>query len=539
MILRRLVILALIGAATSVAPSLAAAPRLEIDGPSELSVAERGTLRLTSLRGIPRRLLRLTTTAGTLGEPTRSADGSLNVPFTPPQVARPTTVTIRAAVGRQSPQVLQLVVVPERHDVVEQATDGPLDLRLPRAAVIGEDDALTVSLRAQDPEDVRLVASVGTIDAPELIDGRLRATYRPPAERFPQMAVIVALDRSGALDWGAIQLVGRPTVETDTTPGASVTVEVASRRFGPVVADAAGRASIAVLVPPGVSTASVHAVDPAGATTNEPLDLKTPQPSSLTTVCNIGNVAVVALDAGGAPLPDAPHVSASGGDLGARQLVAPGVHRVAFRTPQGRRRARLTIVAEHGDQRSTCDVVRDAIPPPDAPAAAPTRRWLGLGLQGGVHTNFGAIVAPLVTAQVTARLPVLDEGLLVGASGGFLMHRSEGADRLRGEDVAMTLIGGPLTARVAYELPVPTVVPYVLVHGGVFVMTSRLSSPTAGAMTTTQAVPAVGAALGAWTALGPGQVVLEAGYTYAELDNDLVDGALGGLGVTGGYRVEL
>lgn len=419
-------------------------------------------------------------------------------------------------------------------------TGGPLDLRLPHRAILGDHDALAVTLRAVDPDAIRLVASVGALDDIEVVDGRLQATYRPPTERFPQRAIIAALGPDGLLDWGVIPLVGQPTVETDTTPGAAVTVEVAGERFGPTVADAEGRANLTVLVPPGVAEATVHAVDPDGASTTEPLDLSTPQPPALAAICDADTFVLIALDARGEPLAGAPALSADGGQLGSPRTEPPGVHRASYQLPEGASRARFAIVAEHAGHQASCQVERDAESPPTSEVTSPaSRRWLGLGLQGGVHTNFGSIVAPLVTAQLTARLPVLSDGLLVGIGGGFMMQQSEGADRLQGEQVAMTLVGGPLTARVAYELPVPTVTPYVVAQGGVFLMTSRLSSPTAGAMAITEAIPAVGGGLGAWTSLGPGQVIVEAGYTYAELDNALVDGMLGGLGVTGGYRVEL
>jgi hypothetical protein len=88
--------------------------------------------------------------------------------------------------------------------------------------------------------------------------GGFAARYRPPPERFPQVALVAALARTprGLLDgWLAIPLSGQGDARVRTTPGALITLRVGEHIFGPSRADAQGVAVIPVVVPPGVREA--------------------------------------------------------------------------------------------------------------------------------------------------------------------------------------------------------------------------------------------------------------------------------------------
>jgi hypothetical protein len=122
--------------------------------------------------------------------------------------------------------------------------DGEADLRI---WVPPETEDLTVSASAGRVENVR-----------RLPGGGWAARYRPPPERIPQVAFIVALARTpkGVADgWLAVPLSGQGDARVRATPGAAITLRVGDRTFGPSTADEAGVAVIPVVVPPGVREA--------------------------------------------------------------------------------------------------------------------------------------------------------------------------------------------------------------------------------------------------------------------------------------------
>ena len=109
-------------------------------------------------------------------------------------------------------------------------------------------------------EGVRLFTNVGSVGhpTPSTTKGRLRAIYLPPEEFHPQVAILAVSARiKGEVVWAftSLPLWGRGQVAVKATPGTPVKITLAGRPYGPVKADAAGRARIPVVVPPGVSVA--------------------------------------------------------------------------------------------------------------------------------------------------------------------------------------------------------------------------------------------------------------------------------------------
>ena len=73
-----------------------------------------------------------------------------------------------------------------------------------------------------------------------------------------------------------IMLEGSTVVPFHTSPGASVTMRVGDRNFGPVVADRQGRVEIPIQVPPGIRAGIARAVDHNGAARETEVDLQQP-----------------------------------------------------------------------------------------------------------------------------------------------------------------------------------------------------------------------------------------------------------------------
>jgi hypothetical protein len=150
--------------------------------------------------------------------------------------------------------------------------------------LLGTDVELPVTLDVRGPESqrftpVRALANVGTLEMPRAAGppGRFIARYLPPAERYPQIALLVVELASGVRRLhvtARITLEGSTIVPFHTSAGASVTMRVADRSFGPVVADKAGRVEIPIQVPPGIRAGVARAVDHNAAMRETEVDLQ-------------------------------------------------------------------------------------------------------------------------------------------------------------------------------------------------------------------------------------------------------------------------
>ncbi|WP_163783106.1 hypothetical protein [Myxococcus vastator] len=138
----------------------------------------------------------------------------------------------------------------------------------PERIVLGAD--VPVTLKVQVPAGtgpLHAAASTGTFASNRVVEGGAvrRFEWRPPAVRYPQVAVLLfwtdapAADAPPPVTVVRLPLVGLTELDVATAAGAHVEVEVAKRRFGPVRANARGQARVPVEVPPGVRQARVLA----------------------------------------------------------------------------------------------------------------------------------------------------------------------------------------------------------------------------------------------------------------------------------------
>ena len=157
------------------------------------------------------------------------------------------------------------------------------------ALVLGSEQEMPVSIEiaGADATSLRLeraVASVGAIQdvAPDGSE-RLRARYVAPPTRFPQVAILVVdwpgPEASTCAPWRG-SLAAATEIPFRTSPGASVTIRVGERQFGPVRADNQGRVTIPVVVPPGVREGGARAVGIATATRATPRSTFSRRPST-------------------------------------------------------------------------------------------------------------------------------------------------------------------------------------------------------------------------------------------------------------------
>jgi len=227
----------------------------------------------------------------------------------------------------------------------------PTDLSLtasPTQVVLGPNATSTLSLQL-DPdaaitvEDLQLDAMVGSIaNVTDLGNGRVTALYTPPPVKFPHLDIITVVDRRAPGELFtqlALPLVGRADFPVTATAGSSVLLTVGDREFGPVVADAQGRAQVPLEVAPGHNQAVV--TTPQGSSQ---LDLGIPayaQASFLPTLAGVPGDASISIplrlvvtDAAGAADAEArPKFEVSAGSVGEVVYEGAGVYRADYTPP--------------------------------------------------------------------------------------------------------------------------------------------------------------------------------------------------------------
>lgn len=159
------------------------------------------------------------------------------------------------------------------------------------AIVLGRTQSATVTIgvdEAPGTEDrpLRLAVNVGAFSEPTRIGpGKFRATYVPPPERYPQVALVAVWKETGPdarIDFLRIPLFGTTSVPVKGQPGASVTVVTPFQEFGPATTDAKGKVTVAIEVPPNIRTVNVVVKDPNGATTRKSVPIEVPHYNRLT-----------------------------------------------------------------------------------------------------------------------------------------------------------------------------------------------------------------------------------------------------------------
>jgi len=210
-----------------------------------------------------------------------------------------------------------------------------------------------------------------TADGP----GRFRARYEPSSARYPEVAVLFAFSprcplcaTPRAVGDLILPLTAAIDLPGESEPDIRTTVSVGGRTFGPVVADAAGKFKVPILVPPGAH-AVADSVDETGNRKRTSVDLGLPEVDRLACAAwpralpadGASEAALwcAAAEAAGAP---ASHpqivIEASTGSLMATEEVRQGLLRARYRPPLGGGAAEARLVARYpaGGKASTEEV---------------------------------------------------------------------------------------------------------------------------------------------------------------------------------------
>ena len=244
----------------------------------------------------------------------------------------------------------------------------------PERIVLGQDASATLTFtlsggaaQALSDGDLVVTSSSGTVaNLTPLGDGRFTALYNPPSKLFPHLALITVADRRDpSATYGVLplSLVGKANFPVVGTPNSRVIVKIGDSEFGPIQADASGRAQVPIIVPPGSPEAKVISVL-GEKRTEEPLDLKVPPtqrvrllPSHETLPAD-PNAAVelrayVAQPGGGADEGARVNFTATAGSVTAARHEGSGIYVATYSPPFGNSGSQATIQVSVEDTKST------------------------------------------------------------------------------------------------------------------------------------------------------------------------------------------
>jgi hypothetical protein len=223
-------------------------------------------------------------------------------------------------------------------EVMVSVSKGPLQMRIQGPIVLGRNNSAKITLRRPEghPSPVLLV-NTGNISQPVESKGLLIATYTPPKQLFPQVAIIAAVSKDGwLLDWVAVPLYGETVVHTATEARAKVVVRIADRKFGPVKANRRGRARIGIVAPPGVTTGTTISRDRLGNVKKTTFKLDVPKFNRMLGICpsTSDRFLVLSVDSKGKPKQgESLDLKSSRGTLDVPTILAPGVYESVLSLP--------------------------------------------------------------------------------------------------------------------------------------------------------------------------------------------------------------
>ncbi|MDP2304491.1 MAG: invasin domain 3-containing protein [Pseudomonadota bacterium] len=234
---------------------------------------------ITGLKGKP------TATAGTSTELVEVGGGLYRFLFTPAKADSVTTVTLslkgKLASKEAYSRAWSFTVAPARSQRITVATNPPL-------MVLSQDVTASVAINLAGGDrqnltgvDLAVRPSAGAVEnLLSLGGGQFTALYTAPTVKYPHLALITVVDRrdpSSAYAGIAVPLVGKADYPVTVAPNSRVILKVGGRDFGPIQADAMGRASVPIIVPPGASNATRVQIAPDGKVTEDAIDLKIPE----------------------------------------------------------------------------------------------------------------------------------------------------------------------------------------------------------------------------------------------------------------------
>ncbi len=214
------------------------------------------------------------------GTITKEKNGVYSTTFTPETVSAETTETLSVNLrnaNRTSVRKDFSVTLKPALKRSFKTSSSPAEITL------GLDDFVTLTIEQDSgpaTSHLGISSSVGSIEnAVNLGNGKFSARYTPPNNRpYPHIALFTITDLENPDNTSSFVLEqkGKTSFPINSLPDSNVILQIADRDFGPVKTDSSGKASIPIVVPPGVNKAKLIIIN-NGNRTEEPLDLRIPQ----------------------------------------------------------------------------------------------------------------------------------------------------------------------------------------------------------------------------------------------------------------------
>jgi hypothetical protein len=165
----------------------------------------------------------------------------------------------------------------------------------PEKLIAGEGQQAFLHITVTDAEGkpqaglpLEITTNVGQVKhLRDLGKGKYKAVYLPPGDPFPQVGIIMVANPMGArLDRVAvgravIPITARIELPGKTKRGTKMSMEIAGKRFGPVVADNRGKFKLPILVPPGYQRGKATSIDRVGNKRTRLVSLYLPETNQL------------------------------------------------------------------------------------------------------------------------------------------------------------------------------------------------------------------------------------------------------------------
>lgn len=301
--------------------------------------------------------LKPSSTAGEVSEWTEIGGGVYTFQFTPTRVMSSSTARLLLKGRTTNRDSLNL-----GFDVpVSAASTGTIAaLSNPKGLVLGQetDSTITITVEGIDKAtELDARSASGTVENVTYMgDGRFTARYTPQKVNYPHLGIITVVDKahpSSSYAYYALPLSGRVKYPVQVRPNANVLLQVDGREFGPVQADAEGKASIDIIVPPGVTKATVTSIvgDSKG---EEVLDLRVPETRKIDLFAPPASIPgdpqlriplrAVVLQANGQPDETAKVIfSATAGSVGEATHESNGIYVASYTPPEVKSNTPATI----------------------------------------------------------------------------------------------------------------------------------------------------------------------------------------------------
>lgn len=308
---------------------------------------------------------------GTVGEFVEVGGGLYRMTYTGGKVDQVSQVSlnIKGKVGKDNvARSFTINVSPTRAHSLAIASNPP-------ALTLGQDKTATLSINLSGGDraslnaaDLKILASTGTVtNVTNLGGGQFSALYTVPTVPYPHVAILSVVDRADPThSYGtlAIPLSGKVDYPVTVAPNARVMMKIAGQQFGPVQADAQGRARVPVVVPPGVSAGEIVQIDASNQSVTQPIDLKVPESrrvalmptaSAFPSDARVGvPLRAVVTTADGKPDGNAQVVfTTSAGTITAATHEGNGVYVATWNPPNGNAAGQATVNVALADKPTT------------------------------------------------------------------------------------------------------------------------------------------------------------------------------------------